>query len=598
MKNIKKLLSLLIVTVMLFASLPAISVSAANEYKLTLQNPCVVELSGDSTATVNFTPDEDGIYHFYSTGSYDTIATLFDSDGNEIEYNDDGKNGYNFGMYTHLEKGKNYSLLIELWSFTENAVFPVIAEKPQALTQPLTIPEDESEFLTFTPAQTGFYHIYSVGSADTCASLYDENGDEIWHNDDFTSSNFGMNYYLFEGIEYTLEIYTYSEFDEETIVCIQNSVVPEDAEVITPPINTTVIKGIEDETFTMDGIIIEFTMSDGSKYQWSYDDGGLIEGCEVETGTGFDYTGAFYANFSCEYAQALFNYKLIDNPVKSLEYIGDNIVLYENMNGYVESTYDDYDNETQFFFYYYELPLTPCLKINYTDGTNETVSLYDNELPYDLYWYHKQYDKPWTKGTDNAVMITYLGFETQVPVHVLETPVKNIEVTNTPDFKYPFGETHYGYFDSETGEYVLFPSEVNDLKFTVSYKDGTTETVIGKDVLHSDVFEVKELRVSSTGNYVAEYMYKGFTFQIEVEIIDDNTADVTGLLGDANEDSEVNIKDATLIQKNIARLATISIKGTYLADVDGDEEITIKDATAIQKYVAGITVDFPIGETL
>ena len=596
MKNSKKFLSLLIVMVMLFSALPIVSVSANDNYKLTLQSPCVVDLSENEIANISFTPDEDGVYHFYSTGSFDTTCVIYDAEDNEIAYNDDGKNGYNFGIYVNLEEGKTYSLLIELWSSDEAAVFPVVVEKPQTLTTPLTIPEGASEYITFTPAKTDFYHLYSVGNADTGAVLYDEDGEELWSNDDYTSRNFGINYYLHEGVEYTIEIYAYSESDEETILCIQNTVVPEDAKIVTPPYNTTVIKGLEEDTLSFIGTVVEFTMSDGSKYLWSYDEGGLINGCEVEVSTEYDLTGEFYALYSCEYAQAIYNYTLIDNPVKSLEYIGDNIVLYENMNGYIESTYDDYDNETQFFFYSYELPLTPCFKINYTDGTNEIVSLYDNELPYDLYWYHRQYDKPWTKGTDNAVMITYLGFETQVPVHVLETPVKNIAVTNTPDFKYTFGETYYGYFDSETGEYVLFPSEVNDLKFTVSYKDGTTETVIGKDVLYSDVFEVKELRVSSTGNYVAEYMYKGFTFQMEVEIIDDNTADVTGLLGDANEDSEVNIKDATLIQKDIAKLETLIGTGKALADVDGDEVITIKDATAIQKYIAGITVDFPVGE--
>ncbi len=60
--------------------------------------------------------------------------------------------------------------------------------------------------------------------------------------------------------------------------------------------------------------------------------------------------------------------------------------------------------------------------------------------------------------------------------------------------------------------------------------------------------------------------------------------------GDANMDGDINIKDATAIQKHIARLEELSIEGMILAEYDGDTQITIKDATAIQKFIAGIPV--------
>ncbi len=70
-----------------------------------------------------------------------------------------------------------------------------------------------------------------------------------------------------------------------------------------------------------------------------------------------------------------------------------------------------------------------------------------------------------------------------------------------------------------------------------------------------------------------------------------------GKLGDANTDREVNIKDATAIQKYLASLDELSANGAYLADTDGDGIVTIKDATAIQKYIAGLSIQFPVGET-
>ena len=72
---------------------------------------------------------------------------------------------------------------------------------------------------------------------------------------------------------------------------------------------------------------------------------------------------------------------------------------------------------------------------------------------------------------------------------------------------------------------------------------------------------------------------------------------VLGLLGDANEDGKVNIKDATLIQKSIANLTTLTETGEALADADLNTKINIKDATAIQKHIAGIETGYPIGKS-
>ncbi len=72
---------------------------------------------------------------------------------------------------------------------------------------------------------------------------------------------------------------------------------------------------------------------------------------------------------------------------------------------------------------------------------------------------------------------------------------------------------------------------------------------------------------------------------------------VLGLLGDANEDGKVNIKDATLIQKSIANLTTLTETGETLADADLNTKINIKDATAIQKHIAGIETGYPIGKS-
>ncbi len=69
-----------------------------------------------------------------------------------------------------------------------------------------------------------------------------------------------------------------------------------------------------------------------------------------------------------------------------------------------------------------------------------------------------------------------------------------------------------------------------------------------------------------------------------------------GILGDVNDDGKVNIKDATLIQKALAKLAEFTEAEILRADVNSDTKVNIKDATAIQKFVAKIETGLPIGE--
>ncbi len=58
--------------------------------------------------------------------------------------------------------------------------------------------------------------------------------------------------------------------------------------------------------------------------------------------------------------------------------------------------------------------------------------------------------------------------------------------------------------------------------------------------------------------------------------------------GDVNCDGEINIKDATAIQKYIASLEVFTNEQKVLADYNKDNDVNIKDATAIQKRIAGL----------
>lgn len=67
------------------------------------------------------------------------------------------------------------------------------------------------------------------------------------------------------------------------------------------------------------------------------------------------------------------------------------------------------------------------------------------------------------------------------------------------------------------------------------------------------------------------------------------------ILGDVDLNGNIKIQDATLIQKALAKLATLDAKQNLLADATEDAKVNIKDATAIQKYLAKIDSGTRVG---
>lgn len=61
------------------------------------------------------------------------------------------------------------------------------------------------------------------------------------------------------------------------------------------------------------------------------------------------------------------------------------------------------------------------------------------------------------------------------------------------------------------------------------------------------------------------------------------------ILGDADGDGEMNVKDATHIQMYLASYISADEIDLSVCDVDGDGEINVKDATRIQMILAGFT---------
>lgn len=70
------------------------------------------------------------------------------------------------------------------------------------------------------------------------------------------------------------------------------------------------------------------------------------------------------------------------------------------------------------------------------------------------------------------------------------------------------------------------------------------------------------------------------------------------MLGDVDGDGNVEIRDATWIQRHVALMEIPIEAHKATADVDGDGEITLMDATSIQRYLANLKSNDKIGKLL
>lgn len=156
------------------------------------------------------------------------------------------------------------------------------------------------------------------------------------------------------------------------------------------------------------------------------------------------------------------------------------------------------------------------------------------------------------------------------------SPYRYNDKTATPDFVTVIaGEstTDEGYFSKRVGEYVI----KNDAKYA-PYDLGYYVYFTAED---------KAYDLETALEKYPQYQEK------LLRSLDTSSAPHYRLIGDAENDGKLNIRDATNIQKFIAGLGNVWEYDNELyndtADFNGDGKVNIKDATAIQKKLAKIT---------
>lgn len=117
---------------------------------------------------------------------------------------------------------------------------------------------------------------------------------------------------------------------------------------------------------------------------------------------------------------------------------------------------------------------------------------------------------------------------------------------------------------------------------SIYYPDGGTDDMQWRYAL----MEVKNSDIEGVVNVKDSYALASLDWNKKVY----------GLWGDVNNDSKVNVKDATAVQKHVADIHLLFGINLYLADANSDGDVNIKDATEIQKYTAGFELESDVGK--
>jgi len=180
--------------------------------ELTVGVPQYVELSEGMGKWFDFTPEESGVYRFYSYNySYNPTAALYL--GDEFVAGDSAYQYGDFLVVASLEEGNTYRLFTRCQYADSSDEFyvavarKVIDERELVLDvdEYVSIAPEQEVWFTFIPEESGTYRFAShTYSDDPYATLYQ--GDELLADDfsSYSSRNFSIVYDLEAGVEYRL----------------------------------------------------------------------------------------------------------------------------------------------------------------------------------------------------------------------------------------------------------------------------------------------------------------------------------------------------------------------------------------------------------
>ena len=202
----------------------------AGDLTITLGQTLNVDVAAGETVRIPFVPQCTHEYIFRSTGTGDTYGCIFDANDEKLAYDDDSGGSRQFKITYRLEAGETYYLGVK-WLYSDSTgPIPVLltygvhsytknesgqytcsdcGEKaPYTITlrETLNVDVAAGEIVTipFMPKYTHAYIFRSTGTGDTCAYLYDAQGNQLESSDG--SGQFEITHTLSAGETYYLGV--------------------------------------------------------------------------------------------------------------------------------------------------------------------------------------------------------------------------------------------------------------------------------------------------------------------------------------------------------------------------------------------------------
>ena len=200
-----------------------------------------------------------------------------------------------------------------------------------------------------------------------------------------------------------------------------------------------------------------------------------------------------------------------ENAIKSISV--DKITLIEKSDGY----YEEEDGKS---YFRYDSNAISDITVTYADGSTEVTDVYKLELRYDEFFEFddgQSADTPWTVG-NYTVSFSFMGYEGQYEVEIVESPVEKIVVDDL-ELCY-MGD---GYFDEFMVENNQFFYNTEPKKITVYYKDGRTLSSSAEGLFELtgyfvDIYDGQEKSAWSIGKYKCTAVFMGVQASYSVTV--------------------------------------------------------------------------------
>ena len=677
----KKIISIVLISVMLLSLMPFTAFAGGDEIELELDTKYEVWV-GEDVEIYRFTPTEDGWYKFYTEGDCDTYANLYNSNWDEIDFADDLDGDTNFSLTYKLYSGYTYYLEVGAYvEETQVVKFNLFATETVGV---------EDAYISKEPDDTtciiGLEH-ESIDLSGMEVTLTLSDGEEVlWSYDEgYTVPGFYVEYNIDSDVygNYYVEIVCGEGYDRLMFDMIENPV----ESISVESMSAIELYEYSSGYFTDEGYYsYYYSIPEDTKMRIKYKDG---------TENVVNYYDEPVKNFHFEYDDEQYlNHWIVGDNTITIEYMGCTTTAtvtilpcpYESVTLLSAPTREYiYGDFSTGYIYDGDYVLCPddltglSFELGYSDGTTEIIDE-DNidmgNMQIDGYMY--EIGEYLVAGAGNVqVTLSYKGMDITYSVKVVENPIDSIEVLKAPDKHEYEDRYHADYtgmeikvnFKDGTNETVVLTEEnmtyelngslycrvpVGDYKLSIlrqfdlnSEKYYTTVVCLGvmanyygieytksRDV--ASIIKVEDFSYNTDGMTVfIEYengveetltyspvdyydygddMYEGFAMtENGITYFDtslkskDETSTVYSLytleksievsvpnikLGDVDGNGDITIMDATAIQLHIASISILTPDELSRADTDRNGNITIMDATLIQLFIAQLITEF------